>query len=192
GHVRSPAGRRAAALPRLRARGARRGRTGTIGEGARKDSNRRHGHPRQRLHPEAEHTRLHVLPVPRHLPVEPGEVTADRLRVAAITLDFGNTLVRVDRAGLRAVVEETVDGVSARGIVTDRAGFLIAWAEERERQFREEVPEFREVDVAQRAVRVLARLRGMEAPAPDARWDDAAAALLAQPDEVDALVGAYS
>ena len=34
------------------------------------------------------------------------------------------------------------------------------WAEERARQFREEVPQFREVDLAQRLVRVLARLRG--------------------------------
>ena len=34
------------------------------------------------------------------------------------------------------------------------------WAEERERQFREEVPQFREVDLAQRLARVLARLRG--------------------------------
>ena len=38
-----------------------------------------------------------------------------------------------------------------------------AWAEERERQFREEVPQFREVDLALRVVRILARLRGMPA-----------------------------
>jgi HAD superfamily hydrolase (TIGR01509 family) len=115
-----------------------------------------------------------------------------RLPVAAITLDFGNTLVRVDRPGLRDVVEETADGLGLRGIVEDRDGFLAAWAEERDRQFREEVPEFREVDVGQRAVRVLARLRGVTPPALDARWDDLVAASKVQPEEVDAVVDAYS
>ncbi|MEO5703797.1 MAG: HAD family hydrolase [Candidatus Limnocylindrales bacterium] len=112
--------------------------------------------------------------------------------VRAITLDFGNTLVRVDREGLRAVVEETVEGLQRRGIVTDRAGFLVAWAEERDRQFREEVPLFREVEIPPRAVRVLARLRGMASPPPEERWDDVAAAELVAPGEVDAVLEAYS
>ena len=64
--------------------------------------------------------------------------------------------------------------------------------EERERQFREEVPEFREVDIGQRAVRVLARLRGMAPPSADVRWDDLAAAARVAPEEVDAVVDAYS
>ena len=98
----------------------------------------------------------------------------------------------MDRAGLRAVVEETADGLGRLGIVRDRAGFLTAWAEERERQFREEVPEFREVDVAQRAVRVLARVRGMAPPPAAARWDDLVAAARVKPEEVDAVVDAYS
>jgi FMN phosphatase YigB (HAD superfamily) len=115
-----------------------------------------------------------------------------RLAVAAITLDFGNTLVRVDRPSLRAVVEETADVLSLRGVVDDRAAFLTAWAEERARQFREEVPEFREVDVAQRAVRVLARVRGMAPPPAEDRWDDLAAAARVEPDEVDVVVDAYS
>ena len=115
-----------------------------------------------------------------------------RLAVAAITLDFGNTLVRVDRAGLRGVVEETSEVVARRGIITDRPAFLAAWSEERDRQFREEVPEFREVDIDQRAVRVLARLRGMEPPPPDTRWDDRRAAELVAADEVAAIVDAYS
>jgi HAD superfamily hydrolase (TIGR01509 family) len=119
-------------------------------------------------------------------------LTGDHLRVAAITLDFGNTLVRVDRPGLLAVIEETADVLGRRGIVHDRPGFLTAWAEERERQFREEVPEFREVDVAQRAVRVLARIRGMAPPPADARWDDLTAAARVAPEEVDAVVDAYS
>jgi FMN phosphatase YigB (HAD superfamily) len=120
-------------------------------------------------------------------------VTSDqRLVVAAITLDFGNTLVRVDRAGLRSVVDETAEVLEARGIVRDRPEFLAAWSEERDRQFREEVPEFREVDIPQRAVRVLARLRGMEAPPPEARWDDASASTRVAPGEIETIVDAYS
>jgi putative hydrolase of the HAD superfamily len=115
-----------------------------------------------------------------------------RLRVATITLDFGNTLVRVDRAGLRAVVEQTADGLGRRGLVGDRDAFLAAWAEERERQFREEVPEFHEVDIAQRAVRVLARLRGMAPPPREERWDDLAARARVEPAEIDAVVDTYS
>jgi FMN phosphatase YigB (HAD superfamily) len=119
-------------------------------------------------------------------------VPAGRLAVAAITLDFGNTLVRVDRAGLRGVVEETSDELERRGIVGDRPAFLAAWAEERDRQFREEVPEFREVDIAQRAVRVLARLRGMAPPPQPDRWDDELAASRVGTDEIEQVVDAYS
>ena len=117
---------------------------------------------------------------------------AGPLAVAAITLDFGNTLVRVDRASLRGVVEETAGTLANRGVVRDRGSFLSVWVEERERQFREEVPELREVDIAQRAVRVLARTRGMEPPPPEVRWDDAAAAARVEQGEVDEVVGAYS
>ena len=119
-------------------------------------------------------------------------MAAQRLAVAAITIDFGNTLVRVDRAGLRGVVEETSEVLARDGIVGDRPAFLAAWAEERERQFREEVPQFREVDIPQRAVRVLARLRGMDPPPAALRWDDDAAAEHVLAGEVDAVVGAYS
>lgn len=119
-------------------------------------------------------------------------MAADRLAVAAITIDFGNTLVRVDRAGLRGVVEQASDELARRGIVHDRPAFLAAWTEERERQFREEVPEFREVDIPQRAVRVLARLRGMNPPPADQRWDDPAAAALVDAAEVEQIVDAYS
>ena len=45
-----------------------------------------------------------------------------------------------------------------------RGDFLAAWGEERARQFREEVPLFRETDLAVRLRRVLARLRGMAPP----------------------------
>jgi HAD superfamily hydrolase (TIGR01509 family) len=112
--------------------------------------------------------------------------------IAAITFDFGNTLVPVTRAGLRAVVERTADGVVAADPRIDRVAFLAVWAEERERQFREEVPRFREVDLAERLVRIYARLRGVEPPPPDGRWDQAAAAAYADPDEIERAVEIYS
>jgi HAD superfamily hydrolase (TIGR01509 family) len=66
------------------------------------------------------------------------------------------------------------------------------WSEERDRQFAEEVPEFREVELPQRLIRVLARLRGYEAPSREDRWDDVAAAAWSEPDEVSWGVDAYS
>ena len=114
-----------------------------------------------------------------------------RLAVAAITIDFGNTLVQVDRPSLRAVVQHAGDALVDQGIVTDLPGFMDAWVEERERQFREDIPEFREPDIEVRAVRVLARLRGFARPAPEERWDDSAAAELVEQAEVAAVVEAY-
>lgn len=113
-------------------------------------------------------------------------------RIEAVTLDFGNTLVPVAASGLRGVVAETAAWISAALGPFEEAEVLHAWQEERERQFREEVPQFREVDLAQRLVRILARLRGMPAPAPEARWDDAAASALSTPDEAARAVDVYS
>lgn len=112
--------------------------------------------------------------------------------IRAVTLDFGNTLVPIDRSALRAVVERTADQVCSSLALGDRAAFLAAWAEERDRQFREEVPRFREVDLPQRAVRVVARLRGASAPEGDVVWDDRAAALRSSAGEIAAVVEAYS
>jgi len=112
--------------------------------------------------------------------------------VRAITFDFGNTLVRVTRDALHAITARTAAEVSAALALGDPEAFQATWAEERERQFREEVPAFREVDLHQRAVRILARLRGMPAPPPDERWDDTAAAALVANDEIDAIVETYS
>ena len=91
-----------------------------------------------------------------------------RAVIGAITLDFGNTLVPVSAAGLRGVVAQTAAAMAGRLGPFDVDEVLRAWGEERERQFREEVPQFREVDLAQRIVRILARLRGM-APPPAGR-----------------------
>jgi HAD superfamily hydrolase (TIGR01509 family) len=112
--------------------------------------------------------------------------------VRAITLDFGNTLVPVPAAGLRGVVAHTATQMADRLGPFDPGAVLGAWVEERERQFREDVPQFREVDLAERVIRILARLRGMPVPPPDKRWDDAAAARLSTPDEVAWAVETYS
>lgn len=112
--------------------------------------------------------------------------------VTAVTFDFGNTLVAVTRAGLRAVVDRTAQGVVEAEAHVDRDAFLAVWAEERERQFREEVPQFREVDLDQRLVRVFARLRGMAPPAPGERWDQERAATFSEPAEVARAIDAYS
>ena len=119
-------------------------------------------------------------------------MTAPRLRVAAITMDFGNTLVRVDQPGLGAIVGQTAETIAARGVRVDREAFMAAWVEERERQFREEVPVLREPDLEVRAIRVLARLRGVRPPREDERWDDRAAAEFAQPAETAEVVEAYA
>ncbi|MEO5939771.1 MAG: HAD family hydrolase [Candidatus Limnocylindrales bacterium] len=107
--------------------------------------------------------------------------------IAAITFDFGNTLVPVTRAALHRVVELTADAICGRWDDLDRTAFLAAWAEERARQFREEVPRFREVDLDERLVRVFARLRGMAPPPADQPWDQARAA--ARSDAADVAWG---
>lgn len=112
--------------------------------------------------------------------------------IRAVTLDFGNTLVPVSAAGLRGVVEQTAAAMASGLGPFDVGDVLRAWAEERERQLREEVPQFREVDLAQRVARILARLRGVAPPPGDARWDDEAAARLTTPGEVAWAVDVYS
>jgi FMN phosphatase YigB (HAD superfamily) len=109
----------------------------------------------------------------------------------AITFDFGNTLVPVGREDLRRAVTLTVDKVAVESGPFSRDAFLAAWSEERERQFAEEVPAFREVDIAQRFARVFARLRGSSPPPPGERWDDETAEALSTPDEIGAAVDAY-
>jgi HAD superfamily hydrolase (TIGR01509 family) len=115
-----------------------------------------------------------------------------RLRPAAITFDFGNTLVPVGRDALRRVIERMTTAVVARSGPFARDAFLAAWHEERVRQFAEEVPAGREVDLEQRVVRVLARMRGMPTPGPADRWDDIAAAARSSQEERTAAVEAYS
>ncbi len=112
--------------------------------------------------------------------------------IQAVTLDFGNTLVPIEHRALRAVVARTADHACSVLGIADAAPFLVAWSEERERQFREEVPLSREVDLPQRAVRVLARLRGMATPGPNERWEDELASEQSTATEISAIVDAYS
>lgn len=137
---------------------------------------------------------MFLLPVPHDLPVERGHVrgVAWRDELQAITFDFGNTLVAVDRAALHGVVRATAAAVVVRLGPFELERFMETWAEERERQFREEVPQFREVDLAERFVRVIARLRGMAPPAADDRWDQETAGALSDPAEIAWAVDAYS
>jgi len=112
--------------------------------------------------------------------------------IEVVTFDFGNTLVPVRRSGLRRVVGVTAERVVASLGSFAVADFLAVWAEERERQFREEVPRFREVDLGDRFVRVLARLRGMNPPAPDEAWDQPEAARWSTAEEIAWAVETYS
>jgi len=123
--------------------------------------------------------------------VEPA--AGDRLALAAITFDFGNTLVQVDRAGLRGVLDRTAEALVRRGSVADGDAFRRAWAVERDRQFRLEVPRLREVDLTERVRHVLAGLRGAPIPPSDDQpWDEAEVEPRVNRDEVAAAVETYS
>jgi FMN phosphatase YigB (HAD superfamily) len=114
------------------------------------------------------------------------------LFLTAITFDFGNTLVPIGSDDLRPVVDRTArDAAQLLGPFAE-AAFLTAWHEERDRQFAEEVPAMREVDIEQRIARVLARLRGMPPPPSSERWDDGDAARLSTAGERAAAVECYS
>jgi FMN phosphatase YigB (HAD superfamily) len=110
----------------------------------------------------------------------------------AITFDFGNTLVPVTSPDLRAVVDQMIETVTGRIVGIDPDSFAAAWAEERDRQFREDVPQLREVDLDRRVVRVLARLRGLTPPGPGRGWDDEEAATRSTAAEVRLALETYS
>jgi len=112
--------------------------------------------------------------------------------IRAVTFDFGNTLAPVNRAGLDEVTERTITRAAGSLAIDDLAILRRAWDEERQRQLREDVPAQREMDLEQRATRIVARLRGMPPPGPGERWDDEAAAAMAPAMEVAAITDAYS
>lgn len=120
-------------------------------------------------------------------------MTAARLAVQGITFDFGNTLVRVDHAGLRAVVTTTAERLLDRGSIADVETFLAAWAVERDRQFRLQVPRLLEVALDERCRHVFAGLRGARVPGGDAEpWDEEEVAARSTGEEVAWAVGMYS
>ncbi|HEX7491333.1 MAG TPA: HAD family hydrolase [Candidatus Limnocylindrales bacterium] len=109
----------------------------------------------------------------------------------AVSFDFGNTLVPFSAGPMAAVVRATAE--HAAGLIGCPAhDFISVWAEERERQFAEDVPQGREADMDIRLPRVVARLRGRPQPPPGARWDDAAIAGFSTPDEVEEILDAYA
>ncbi|MGH2465981.1 MAG: HAD family hydrolase [Candidatus Limnocylindrales bacterium] len=110
----------------------------------------------------------------------------------AISFDFGNTLVPVGGPSLAAVVDQMISTIVTELGGLDPADFARTWAEERDRQFAEDVPRLREVDLDRRVVRVLARLRGMPAPPASLPWDDVAAGRRSSSTEIDVAVDAYS
>jgi FMN phosphatase YigB (HAD superfamily) len=111
--------------------------------------------------------------------------------LAAITFDFGNTLVAFPPGPMAHVVD---GAASAAAAITGSSveEFRQVWAEERQRQFAEDVPQGREANMDVRAARVLYRLMGGSAPAPGARWDEAEVAGRVAPAHVDALLEAYA
>ena len=111
--------------------------------------------------------------------------------IEAITFDFGNTLVPFPAAPMAEVVRRTADFAADR-IACSASAFTGVWADERLRQFAEDVPEGREADMDIRVRRVLARLRGRPEPAPGERWDDAELLAGSDPAEVDAILDAYA
>ena len=111
--------------------------------------------------------------------------------IEAITFDFGNTLVPFPAAPMAEVVRRTADYAADR-IGCSASDFARLWGEERLRQFAEDVPEGREADMDIRVRRVLARLRGIPAPAIDAHWDDTGLMAGSDPAEVDGILEAYA
>jgi FMN phosphatase YigB (HAD superfamily) len=111
--------------------------------------------------------------------------------LAAITLDFGNTLVPFTAGPMAEVVRLTAERTAGLvGCSVDE--FILVWGEERLRQFAEDVPEGREADMDVRVGRVLARLRGRPVPPPGARWDDAALSGYSDPGEIEAVLSPYA
>jgi HAD superfamily hydrolase (TIGR01509 family) len=111
--------------------------------------------------------------------------------LAAITFDFGNTLVPFPAATMTDVLRLTARDTADRlGVDTDE--FVRVWGEERLRQFAQEVPEGREADMDVRVVRVLARLRGCSIPGAGEGWDDIAAAGFSEPQEIASILDTYA
>ncbi len=122
-----------------------------------------------------------VTPLPR----------LDPRAIRAVTFDFGDTLVPVSPVAFRAVVAAVAVDTCHRLALGDPGPFLVAWAEERDRQVREDVTEGREMDLGRRFARVIARRRGMPAPRAEDRWDDTEVDAAVDPAELTWALDAY-
>ena len=170
-------------LPRVRAGRAGRGRPEAPGEARASRSRRRPPGSGPATSPRRRTDDLQLLPVPRHLPRERGAVTRHGSRPTrasvrrAITFDFGNTLVPVDRGGLEPSSGDDRGGRRRRIGPFDRGRLPRRLG----RGAGSPVPRGGARSSARwtstsRVVRVLARLRGHGAAGRRRRWDDAAAA----------------
>ena len=185
---------RPAPLPRLGARRAGRGRPQAPGEGPREDRDRGGRDPGPRLHAEAGSDDLRLLPVPGDLPVQRRDVSRfEPGRIAAITFDFGNTLVPVGRAGLRRVVDATRPGGrrDARAVRPRRvprgSGRRSASGSSARRCRSSARWTSRSASSGSSPGSAACR-----APPVDVRWDQASAARLSTPDEIDWALDVYS
>jgi len=110
--------------------------------------------------------------------------------LVAITFDFGNTLVPFPAASMAGVLRLTAE-MAASIVGCDPDEFVRVWAEERQRQFNENVPEGREADMDVRVVRVVARLRGAVSPG-QGRWDDGSLLSFCEVGETTAILDTYA
>jgi FMN phosphatase YigB (HAD superfamily) len=111
--------------------------------------------------------------------------------LAAISFDFGNTLVPFPGGPMADVLAITATACARlAGSTVDE--FVRVWGVERLRQFAEDVPEGREADMDVRARRVLAALKGAPLPKDGSRWDDAALTQVVGEADVNAVLEAYA
>ena len=89
--------------------------------------------------------------------------------IRAVTFDFANTLVPVNRQGFRAVVDRVAADAAAAGLFHDEQAFVRAWDEERDRDDPTADAEERGEDTGGHADRDQARRAGRQRHARAAR-----------------------
>ena len=111
--------------------------------------------------------------------------------IEVITFDFGNTLVPFPPGPMAKVLETSA--VRIRELTGRPVPEVVrVWSEERLRQFDEDVPQGREADMDVHVLRVLARLRGRDAPPGSVPWEAAEVARYSNPSEVEDVLETYA